>query len=217
MALDPNFQNKGSKILLLESRLSYVYLNEPNITEDQNGNKVIKYKVCAAMQKDTFKKQKKYIHAAIKEAIAIGVKKGHIKEAMAANDMDTLIQMPSFNWPYYDADQKMKTGEHAMKPEFKNCICFNPWNKNPVPLVNKRKERIIDPDEIYSGMWGFVHLSFFAFGKGRLKSGISSYLNMVIKSRDDDPLDGTVTVDEAFGTLKFEDADEDAGMAGDLE
>jgi len=217
MALDTNFQNKGTKILLLESRLSYVHLNEPDVQEDQQGNKVIKYKVCAAMPKETFAKQKKYINAAIKEAIAVGVKKGHIKEAMAQNDTDTLIKLPSFNWPFYDADQKMETGEHAMKPEFKGMICFNPWNKNPVPVVTKRRERIIDPEEIYSGMWGYVHLSFFAFGKGRLKSGISSYLNMVIKSRDDNPLDGTVTVDEAFGTLKFEDADEDAGVAADLE
>lgn len=185
-----------SNVLLKNCRLSFVYLNEHKKMDD--GSK--RCSVCAAMSKMEFKKQKAAIEAAVKDAIDVGVKKGHFKRALTKTD--------SFNLPWYDADQKMETGEHAERPELKGTICFNPWNKKKVPVVGPDKQPIHDPDEIYSGMWAHVHVSLFPYGTGRPKKGVGAWLNAVMKIRDDVPLDGTVSAEEAFKEIEImEDED----------
>ena len=205
------FKNQANNIVLAESRMNYVFLTpgEPDI--DDNGKE--KYKVCAAMPKALYKKQLPYIKAAIKEAINVGVKKGHFNRKIAESALAG--KSVAFLLPFYDADIKMESGEHAARDEMKGMMCCNPWNRKRPPVQDDNKMPITDQDEIYSGMWAYTHVSFFAYGKERPKKGISVYLNAVMKTRDDEPLDGSISAEAAFEAVEVDDSNDE--VEGDLE
>ena len=56
---------------------------------------------------------------------------------------------------------------------------------------------IIDATQVYSGMWGNVSVSFFAYNSAG-KKGIGCGLNGLQKVRDDEPLSTRVTAQDAF-------------------
>lgn len=65
-------------------------------------------------------------------------------------------------------------------------------------VVDSQVQNIIDPTQVYSGMWGNVNVNFFAYNAGG-KKGIGCGLNGVQKIRDDEALGGTrVTAQDAF-------------------
>lgn len=69
----------------------------------------------------------------------------------------------------------------------------------PPFVVDRNVQPIIQPSEIYSGVWGRVNVSFFAYNNGG-KKGIGCGLNGFQKLRDDEPLGSTISAEEAFGT-----------------
>lgn len=65
-------------------------------------------------------------------------------------------------------------------------------------VVDRNVQPIIQPGEIYSGVWGRVNVSFFAYNNAG-KKGIGCGLNGFQKTRDDEPLGNSVSAEEAFG------------------
>ena len=59
---------------------------------------------------------------------------------------------------------------------------------------------IIDPTQVYSGMWGNVNVNFFAYNQAG-KKGIGCGLNGVQKTQDGEPLGGHITAQEAFSPV----------------
>jgi hypothetical protein len=66
----------------------------------------------------------------------------------------------------------------------------------PAVLDNNRQE-ILNPLDVYSGCYGRVSLTCFAYS-GEGKRGVSAVLNNVMKTRDGEPLVNRLTGDE-FG------------------
>ena len=56
-------------------------------------------------------------------------------------------------------------------------------------VVDKDFQPITDEEEVYSGMWGLVSVSFYGYDKG-VNKGIAAAINNVMKWKDDDRLGG---------------------------
>ena len=64
-------------------------------------------------------------------------------------------------------------------------------------VVDANVQPIIDPRQVYSGCYGNVNVSFFAYNNAG-KKGIGCGLNGIQKTRDGEPLGNSVTAEEAF-------------------
>ena len=95
-------------------------------------------------------------------------------------------------------------------PECKGCWVLNTSSKRQPKVVDRRVQPILDPDEIYSGMWAIVDINFACFSMSS-NSGISCYLNNVQKIRDDEPLGGAASrPEDVFAAV--DDDDDDLGL-----
>ena len=67
--------------------------------------------------------------------------------------------------------------------------------KFPPKVLNAERQEIINPLEIYSGCYGRVSLTTFAYsGDGR--RGVSAVLNNVMMTRDGEPLTSQLSGEE---------------------
>jgi hypothetical protein len=78
-------------------------------------------------------------------------------------------------------------------------------------VVDRRVQPILDPDEIYSGMWAIVDINFACFSMSS-NSGISCYLNNLQKVRDDTPLGGSAPKPEDVFAAVDDSDDDDLGL-----
>ena len=74
---------------------------------------------------------------------------------------------------------------------------FTASSKNQPFVVDAQVQNIIDPTQVYSGMWGNVNVNFFPYNSNG-KKGVGCGLNGVQKTRDGEPLGNRVTAQEAF-------------------
>lgn len=82
-------------------------------------------------------------------------------------------------------------------PEYANSYYIRLSTKIKPKVLNANHEEIIDPTEVYSGCYGRVSMTFFAYS-GNGKSGVSAALNNVMKTRDGEPLVSQLSGEE-FG------------------
>lgn len=74
----------------------------------------------------------------------------------------------------------------------------------PPQVVDKNVNPVLDRSEVYSGVYGRVSVSFYAFNSNGNK-GIACGLGNIQKIRDGEPLGGRVSAEDEFTT----EADED--------
>ena len=97
----------------------------------------------------------------------------------------------------HDGDGPRPSDGSAFGEECKGCWVFTASTKNPPFVVDEYVQNIIDPTKVYSGMWGNVNVTFFAYNNAG-KKGIGCGLNGVQKIRDGEALGGQITAQEAF-------------------
>ena len=106
-------------------------------------------------------------------------------------------------------------GDDSDNPEFEGCTVFNCSKKEEFgqpEVVDTNLDPVIDPKEIYSGMFCRVSLSPYCWEYGN-KKGVSFGLVNVQKTRDGDPLGGGgVRADQEFD--KWDDDDDDDEFSG---
>ena len=78
----------------------------------------------------------------------------------------------------------------------------------PPNVVDRSLNKILDPSEIYSGMWARVSMVAFAFNTQGNK-GVSFGLRNVQKTRDDEPFSGASRAEDDFDALP-EDEDSES-------
>lgn len=169
------------------ARLSYVHLTSPRAA-DQNAEP--KYSVtCLVPKTDTATKYA--IDAAIQTAIQEGVANPKAWNGRRPANPTT---------PLYDGDGVRRNGE-AFGDECKGCWVFTASCKDRPKVYDANLQEILDPTQIYSGMYGRVNVRFYAFSKSG-NTGIACALNMVQKLQDGEPLSGSrITAEEAFGQM----------------
>ena len=166
------------KAMIKNARLSYVRVFEAS---QVNGQVDATYSVCLLIDKNSPEVPK--IKAAI-EAERAMLKTKYPK--LAGKDPKT------WNNPLRDGDEE-KDGA-----EYKGCYFINAKRreKQGAPIViDGRKQYITDPNEVYSGSWGNVAVSFYPY-EFTGKYGIGVGLNGVQKTRDDERLDGGTSIDD---------------------
>jgi len=128
--------------------------------------------------------------AAIDQAIAQAVEAG-----VGTKWNGVRPPMPSL--PVHDGDGVRPSDGQPYGEECRGCWVFTASSKQAPFVVDGMVQNIIDPRQVYSGMWGNVSVNFFAYNSAG-KKGIGCGLNGVQKVRDGEPLGGRVTAQDAF-------------------
>lgn len=128
--------------------------------------------------------------AAIDQAIAQAVEAG-----VSTKWNGVRPPMPSL--PVHDGDGVRPSDGQPYGEECRGCWVFTASSKQAPFVVDGMVQNIIDPRQVYSGMWGNVSVNFFAYNSAG-KKGIGCGLNGVQKVRDGEPLGGRVTAQDAF-------------------
>lgn len=164
-------------------RLSYVHLNQPHSSAPDGSNP--KYSVTVLLPKSDVA-TKARLDAAYQAAVNTGV-------GAKWNG----VMPPKIESPIYDGDGVRPNGD-PFGAECKGCWVFTAGNKNQVQVLDLNMNQILDPNEIYSGMYARVCVSFYAYNFSG-KRGIGCGLEAVQKLEDGEPLGGHVSVADAFG------------------
>ena len=151
-------------------RLSYVQIfSKRSFTEGTDA----KYSLCVLVPKKDTKTLKK-IQAAMKAAAEEGI-------STKFNG-----KKPSnLHMPLRDGDEER--ADEA--PEYKGMYFFNCKSDRKPGIVDKDRNEILDPDEVYSGCWGRVSVNFYPYSVNGNK-GVAVGLNNVQKLKDDQRLGG---------------------------
>ena len=99
----------------------------------------------------------------------------------------------------HDGDGPRPSDGQPFGAECRGCWVFTASCKADRPpfVVDGQVQPIIDPTQVYSGMWGNVSVNFYAYNQAG-KKGVGCGLNGIQKVRDDDPLSAHVTAQDAF-------------------
>lgn len=97
----------------------------------------------------------------------------------------------------HDGDGPRPSDGAPYGEECKGCWVLTAASKQAPFVVDAQVQPIIDPTQVYSGMWGNVSVNFFAYNQAG-KKGIGCGLNGVQKTRDGEPLSAHVTAQDAF-------------------
>jgi len=174
--------NRPTQVTTGEVRLSYEHLLKPYSNKPGTDPK---YSVTMLIPKsDVATKQR--IDAAINAAIGEGI-------AEKWNG----ARPPQPPTPVWDGDGLRQNGE-AFGAECKGCWVLTAGSKMQPEIIDAGFNPIIQPTDVYSGMYARVFLKFFAYNSSG-KKGIGCGLGPVQKLRDGEPLGGHVSAAEAFG------------------
>lgn len=170
-------------------RLSYVQIfNKRSFTEGTDA----KYSLCVLVPKKDTKTLKK-IQAAVKAAAEEGI-------STKFNG-----KKPSnMHMPLRDGDEER--ADEA--PEYKGMYFFNCKSDRKPGIVDKDRNEILDPDEVYSGCWGRVSVNFYPYSVNGNK-GVAVGLNNVQKLKDDQRLGGAAASAEDDFNDDFEFSEDD--------
>ncbi len=172
-----------TKVITGTVRLSYANVWEP---KSINGG-AEKYSVSLIIPKsDT--ETIAAINAAVDAAIEEGISKfGGKKPNKAA------IKLP------------LRDGDVERDDEaYHNCYFVNANSTTAPQLVDQQVNPIFDRSEVYSGVYGRVSLSFYAFNSNGNK-GVACGLGNIQKVKDGEPLGGRTNAADDFGTLADDD------------
>ncbi|MBR1780477.1 MAG: DUF2815 family protein [Oscillospiraceae bacterium] len=97
----------------------------------------------------------------------------------------------------HDGDGPRPSDGASYGEECRGCWVLTASSKDKPFVVDAQVQSIIDPTQVYSGMWGNVNVSFYAYNQAG-KKGIGCGLNGVQKTQDGEPLSGRVTAQDAF-------------------
>lgn len=169
-------------ITINDVRFSYCNLFQPQM---RPGQTEAKYGVTILVPKSNLQ-AKAAMDAAINDAINAGV-------ASRWNGQ----RPPQPSICIHDGDGPRPSDGQAYGEECHGCWVFTASSKQAPFVVDASVQQIIDPTQVYSGMWGNVSVNFFAYNSNG-KKGIGCGLNGIQKTRDGEPLAGFTTAEEAF-------------------
>lgn len=175
-------------------RGSYVHVITPKA--DKSG--VLKYSMSCLMPKKD-KALLKQFDDLVQAAIINGIENGKFPKA----------KVPSLQLPLHDGSVDAKSGKRG--PEYDGMMYFSASrqaDRGQPGLLGPDRQPIVDTSEIYSGAWYYIHLNVYAYNNVNI--GVACWLNHVMKFKDDERLDGQVSVDRAFEDIPIENV-EDGG------
>lgn len=179
---------KGTKVVFGPCRLSYTHVfNKYAPDGDAANGKYMTNVLIPKGEKETIKALQAAIDAAKKEGV---VKYWSGKEPK------------KLDMPLRDGDEKEGDDEVYADRLYVNAKC----NMRP-GICDKNKAPIVDEDEVYSGVWAIVSVTFYSYDKNGNK-GVACGLNNIMKFKDDERLGGRASAESDFAELDMEDDDD---------
>lgn len=180
------FDNK-TRLRVGPARLSYTHVFKPYVSE---GSAEGKYQTNILISKEDTKTIEA-VNAAIEAAIAEGVTKRWKGNKPKKLDL-----------PLRDGDEKENGGE-----AYADMYFLNAKTKNKPQIVDKHGALITDEEELYSGVWAIVTISFYAYDVNGNK-GIACALDNLMKYKDDTKFGGGASAATDFADIHFDDDDD---------
>ena len=168
--------------VIIPCRLSYAHIWEPdsvNVSEPKYSVSCIIYKD----DKDTIAKIQKAIELAKEEG------KGKWGGKIPAN----------LKTPLRDGDIDRPEDE-----AYAGCMFLNANSRQAPQVVDKKVQPILDQSEVYSGCYGRVSVTFYAYNSNGNK-GVAAGLGNVQKLKDGEPLGSRVNAKDEFDAVEAED------------
>ena len=180
-------QVKENKVIFGPCRLSYTHVfNRYNPDGDQADGKYMTNVLIPKDEKETIAAINKAIDVAKKQAI---VSKWGGKEPKK-------LDMP------------LRDGDEKDDENYEGRLFVNAKSNTRPGIVDRKKVPIVDEEEIYSGVWAIVSITFFGYDKNG-NSGVACGLNNIMKFKDDEHFGGRVSAESDFGGVDFDDDDDD--------
>ena len=180
-------QVKENKVIFGPCRLSYTHVfNRYNPDGDQADGKYMTNVLIPKADKETIAAINKAIDVAKKQAI---VSKWGGKEPKK-------LDMP------------LRDGDEKDDENYEGHLFVNAKSNTRPGIVDRKKVPIVDEEEIYSGVWAIVSITFFGYDKNGNR-GVACGLNNIMKFKDDEHFGGRVSAESDFGGVDFDDDDDD--------
>lgn len=180
-------QVKENKVIFGPCRLSYTHVfNRYNPDGDQADGKYMTSVLIPKDEKETIEAINKAIAEAKKQAI---VSKWGGKEPKK-------LDMP------------LRDGDEKDDENYEGHLFVNAKSNTRPGIVDRKKVPIVDEEEVYSGVWAIVSVTFFGYDKNGNK-GVACGLNNIMKFKDDEHFGGRVSAESDFGDVDLGDDDDD--------
>lgn len=174
--------NSNPTKVIVPCRFSYAHIWEP---DSVNGSEP-KYSVSCIISKED-----KAAIAMIKKAVELAKEDGKGKWG---GKIPANLKMP------------LRDGD-IDRPEdeaYENCMFLNANSKQAPQVVDKRVQPILNQSEVYSGCYGNVSITFYAYNSNGNK-GVAAGLGNIQKLRDGEPLGSRVNAQDEFEAMDAED------------
>lgn len=180
-------QVKENKVIFGPCRLSYTHVfNRYNPDGDQADGKYMTNVLIPKDEKEAIEAINKAIAEAKKQAI---VSKWGGKEPKK-------LDMP------------LRDGDEKDDENYEGHLFVNAKSNTRPGIVDRKKVPIVDEEEVYSGVWAIVSVTFFGYDKNGNK-GVACGLNNIMKFKDDEHFGGRVSAESDFGDVDLGDDDDD--------
>ncbi|KGN98417.1 hypothetical protein HQ36_02040 [Porphyromonas gingivicanis] len=181
---------KETKVVFGPCRLSYTHVfNRFSPDGDPANGKYMTNILIPREEKETIKAIQQAIDAAKKSSIAA---KWGGKEPK------------KLDLPLRDGDDKENDPDGIYADHF----YLNAKCSTRPGVCDKNKTPIVDEDEVYSGVWAVVSVTFFGYDVSGNK-GVACGLNNIMKFKDDDRLGGRTSAENDFADVDLDDEDDD--------
>lgn len=180
---------KENKVVFGPCRLSYTHLfNKYAPDGDASNGKYMTNVLIPKSEKETIK--------AIQAAIEAG-KKAAIVSKWGGKEPKKL------DMPLRDGDVDKEDDEI-----YANAFFVNAKSNTRPGIVDKTKSPIVDEDEMYSGVWAIVSVTFYGYDVSGNR-GVACGLNNVMKFKDDERLGGRSSAESDFADVDMDEDDDD--------
>ena len=184
--ITPKFLRENT-VVIGPCRLSYTHVFSKYSPDGKDDGKYMTNVLIPKDEKETVKALQKAIEAG-KNAAVVSKWGGKLPKKL--------------DLPLRDGDTDKEDDE-----VYENHYFVNAKSNTRPQIIDKHKVPIVDEDEIYSGVYAFVSLTFYGYDVNGNR-GIACGLNNIMKFKDGEHLGGRSSAESDFADIDMED-DED--------
>lgn len=178
---------KDTKVVFGPCRLSYTHVFTKYAPDgDTNNGKYMTNVLIPKSEKETVK--------ALQQAIGAAKKSGIVSKWGGKEPKN--LELPLRNG---DTDKDDEV--------YEDCYFINAKSSTRPGICDKNKNPIVDEEEIYSGVYAYVSVSFYPYDKNGNR-GIACGLNNIMKFKDGERLGGRTSAENDFADIDAEDDDD---------
>lgn len=182
--IDPKVINE-TKVVFGPCRLSYTHVFEKYSPDGAGDGKFMTNVLIPKSEKKTIDAINEAIEAAKKAAV---VSKWSGKEPKK-------LELP------------LRDGDDKDDEIYADNFYLNAKSNTRPGIIDRKKVPIVDEEEIYSGVWAVMSVTFYGYDVNGNR-GIACGLNNIMKFKDDDHLGGRVSAESDFSDIDSEDDDD---------